>query len=98
MKVMKDPKISRSWTWDEISTDWLAGGLLAIPPTGVVAAFNTVDQALGRAWIEASRIHSAVQVRGTHPTLSVVIDGQMIANLNGVAGAEKLLERLRKRE
>jgi len=98
IKGMEEPEARASWTWEEISTDWLAGNLLAIPPADTVAAFNTVDKALGRAWMEASRTHSGVQVRGTEPTLGVVTAGQMIANLDGVAGADRLVEGLRKRE
>lgn len=83
------------WTFEEISIDWLLGGKLALTPEEIVAAFNRAEQVLGRAWIEASRTHSGVQVRGIQPTLSLVTAGQMIANLDGVLGAVELIERLR---
>jgi hypothetical protein len=83
------------WTWDEISTDWLVGGLLAVAPAEIVAAFNAVEKVLGRAWIEASRMHSGVQVRGTHATLCVVTAGQVLAGLDGVTGTEQSIERMR---
>jgi hypothetical protein len=87
--------MSYDWTWEEISTDWLGGGLLAIPPVEVIAAFNIVERVLGSQWIEDSRTHSGVRVRGTHPTLSVVTVGQVLASLQGVTGSEKSIERLR---
>jgi hypothetical protein len=87
--------MSHTWTWDEINNDWLLGSRLALPPDDVVAAFNRVEQILGGDWIEASRIHTGVQVRGTQSTLSVATVGQLIASLDGIPGAAELIEKLR---
>jgi hypothetical protein len=84
-----------AWTWEEISTDWLLGNQLALPPEEIVAAFSQAEQVLGRDWIEASRIHSGVPVRGISPTLHVVTTGQILASLNGLSGSKELIEKLR---
>ena len=84
--------MNKIWTWDEINTDWLLGNQLALPPEEIVAAFNRAEQVLGRDWIEASRTHSGVQVRGTSPTLSVVMIGKKIASLEGVSGKDDRLK------
>jgi hypothetical protein len=88
--------MNHTWTWDEINTDWLSGAQIAMSPDEVVTAFNRAEQILGRDWIETSRLHSGIQVRGTSPTLRVVTMGHMLASLDGVRGREDLIEKLRK--
>lgn len=84
------------WTFDDINTDWLAGGRLAVPPNEVVDSFNRVERILGHDWIEASRLRSGLKIRGTLPTLGVVTTGQMLASLDGVNGdAAKLILKLK---
>src|SRR5438128_3819670 len=87
--------MNKIWTWEEINTDWLVGNHLAVPSEETVAAFNRAQRVLGLDWIEASRTHSGVQVRGTQPTLHVVTVGQMLSSLEGVSGKEELIEKLR---
>jgi hypothetical protein len=84
-----------NWTWQEIESDWLRGSHLALPPEGVVAAFDRVGRAFGREWIEASRLNGGNICRGTYPTLRVVITSHLIAALEGLQGAAPLLESLR---
>ncbi len=87
--------MSPTWTWDDINRDWLGGAQIALPPDDAVAAFNRAEQILGRDWIEALRIHSGIQVRGTSPTLQVVNAGQMLASIEGVSETDELIEKLR---
>jgi len=87
--------MNHTWNWDEINADWLLGAQIVVSSDEVVTAFIRVEQILGRDWIETSRIHSGVQVRGTSPTLHVVTIGQMLASLEGIGGTEELIEKLR---
>jgi len=86
------------WTWDEIERNWLGGGLIAYPPDAVVDVFNRVEAVFGRDWLEASRDYGDVRAKGALPTLAVVADGMRLALLDGVPGAERLMDRLRQRE
>ncbi len=86
------------WKWEDIKSDWLAGGRLALAPEDVVDAFNRVERAFGRDWIKSSRMSYGSPARGTAPTLHIVTMGQRIASLDGVTGAEALLERLRQND
>src|SRR5262249_17595936 len=86
------------WTWEEIENDWLAGDKLALSPQAVVAAFNRIERAFGRAWIEASRMPQGTPAHGIGPTLHVVITAYDIAALDGLAGAQPLLDGLREND
>lgn len=85
-----------TWTWEEVEADWLAGSRVAVSPEVIVDAFNRVENMLGRAWLEQSRIYSGVVVRGSSPTLRIVSMGQRFSSLDHVRHTEKLLERIRK--
>jgi hypothetical protein len=78
------------WTWDEINRDWLGGDCLAVSADQAMDGFNRTERVLGRDWIESR--HRGV---GAILTLPVVIAGQVLGSLEGVLGADKLLERLR---
>jgi hypothetical protein len=82
------------WTWAEIENDWLIGSRLALPPQAVVDAFNRVERVFGRDWIETSRLNQGSPVQGTSPTLHVIIKAHEVAALDGLAGAERLLDLL----
>jgi hypothetical protein len=71
------------------------GNKLALPHEAVVEAFNRVDRAFGREWIEASRVNQGDLHQGTSPTRHVIITAHEIVALDGVVGADRLLELLR---
>jgi hypothetical protein len=80
------------WNHDEIAREWLADSVIAVPPDQVVAAFDRCELLLGREWIFESR----GSVVGALPTLRVVTMGQRLASLDGLRGAETLIEKLAK--
>lgn len=86
-----------AWTWDEIESDWLAGGVLGDAPEGIVAAFNRVSESFGREWIARSRIDSGsgIEHRGTAVTLHIVTLGKLLSVVEPLAGSGKLVEKLR---
>jgi hypothetical protein len=85
-----------SWTWEEIEADWLVGSPLAARPETVVEAFNRVERTFSRDWIEALRSSVVGTERaGAGPTLYMVSMGLLIASLDGIFGADKLLELLK---
>ena len=97
-----------AWTWKQIEQDWLAGGRVASEPSAVVEAFERVEAVFGRDWIEQSRIHPLVVpkssppqstvVRGSDPILTVVQMGGLLASLEGIPGADALMQKLRRGE
>jgi hypothetical protein len=87
-----------AWTWAEIENDWLVGNRIALPPQTVVDAFDRVERTFGREWIESSRLQNGIPTHGTRPTLHVAFMGQLVAALDGLAGAERLLELLRQND
>jgi len=97
-----------AWTWKRIEQDWLAGGRVAAEPSAVVAAFERVETAFGRDWIEQSRVHPLVVpkgsspqstiVRGSDPVLTVVQVGGLLASLEGIPGVDTLMQKLRRSE
>jgi hypothetical protein len=86
-----------AWTVETIEKDWLGAPItvLALDAAIIVAAFNRADQMLGLPWLEQGHVHDGNLVRGTAPTLRVVGMGQRLAALDGVAGAEKLIQKIR---
>jgi hypothetical protein len=86
-----------TWNLEDIESDWLGGGVsaLAASPDDVVAAFDRTEDALGREWIENSRISFGNLVRGVAPTLRVVDMGQHLAALGNAKNPERLISRIR---
>jgi hypothetical protein len=82
------------WVIEDILRDWMPEGVIALAPHVVVAAFNRAETVLGRDWVEAC----GANMRGPISTLSVVRVGQMLAALDGVAGREMLVNKLRQHD
>lgn len=70
-------------------TGWLCHLRRLLPP------LIRRKRVLGLDWIEASRTHSGVQVRGTQPALHVTTVGQMLPSVEGLSGKNELIEKLR---
>jgi hypothetical protein len=97
-----------AWTWKQIEQDWLAGGRVATEPSAVVEAFEGVEAAFGREWIERSRVHLLVApkgsppqstvVRGSDPVLTVVQMGALLTSLEGIPSVDTLMQKLRRGE
>lgn len=85
-----------TYTWDQIEYDWLDGGRLALSQAEVVRAFNAVAGRFGQDWVEASRIHNGVVVRGMAPALHIVTLGQMLESLGDAPNADLLLDKVGK--
>jgi hypothetical protein len=93
-----------AWTWKQIEQDWLAGGRVSTDPSAVVEAFERVEAAFGRDWIEQSRVHPLVVpkgsprqttvVRGSDPVLAVVQMGGLLASLEGIPAVDTLIKKL----
>src|SRR5277367_3953871 len=85
------------WSLEDIERDWMTGKVSALsaPPDTVVASFDRAERALGREWVEKSRVIQGNIVRGSAPTLRVVRMGQMLTVLEDVASPEQLLNRIR---
>jgi hypothetical protein len=96
------------WTWKQIEQDWLHDGRVATEPSVVVEAFERVEAAFGRDWIEQSRVLPLVVPKGvppqstitggSHPVLRVVKMGALLAALEGVSAADALTAKLRRGE
>jgi hypothetical protein len=96
------------WTWKQIEQDWLLDGRVAPDPSTVVEAFERVEAAFGRDWIEQSRIQPLVVPRGSpaqttidrgaYPVLTVVKMGGLLVSLEGIPGADTLIGKLRRGE
>jgi hypothetical protein len=86
-----------NWRVEDIERDWLAGDVsaLAASPDSVVASFDRTERALGREWIEKSRIILGNRIQGTNPTLRIVNMGQKLVALENVTDSERLLHRIR---
>jgi hypothetical protein len=83
-----------SWTIEKIQQEWLLDGDIAIGGPEMVAAFDRCEQRLGPAWIEKS----GESLRGAGPTLSVVTMGQRLAFLDGLPGAQQLVDKIRRND
>jgi len=86
-----------TWSLEEIERDWIDGKVssLAASADSVVAAFDRTERALGRDWIEKSRISVGATVWGLAPTLRIVNMGQKLAVLENVTDPHRLLDRIR---
>jgi len=95
-----------AWTWKQIEQDWLDDGRLATNPSAVVEAFERVEAAFGRDWIEQSRVQPLVVpkgsppqttvIRGSDPVLTVVQMGGLLASLEGIPVVDGLIRKLRR--
>ncbi len=84
------------WTCGKIEDEWLSGGRVAASSEAIVAAFETVEQLLGRPWLEAQRVQSDGScVTGASPVAAVVSMGQKLHGLQGAPGIADVLERIR---
>ena len=83
------------WTLDQIESDWLVGGVIAVPRDEIVAAFNVVERMLGNDWINSHRVKPSGVFSGIGPTLSVVQTGRELSVVEGRRGAAHLVSRLR---
>jgi hypothetical protein len=86
-----------TWSLEDIERDWIGGKVsaLAASPDSVVAAFDRTEGALGREWIEKSRIILGNTIRGDSPTLRIVNMGRKLATLENVMDPDRLLSRIR---
>src|SRR5437899_8389217 len=86
-----------AWSLEDIERDWIGGKVsaLAAPPDSVVVAFDRTERALGREWIEKSRIIAGNTIRGLGPTLRIINMGRELAALENVTDPERLLSRIR---
>jgi len=87
------------WTWDEIKRVWLRDVQITDPPAEVwVDHFNVVERYFGRDWLDHSRFKNGVETWGPEPALYLGSQGARLACLDGVPGADHLIERLRRRD
>lgn len=84
-----------AWDWERIEREWLNGGRIAVPCDVATTAFDRVEAVLGSDWLMRRRGPGGTAY-GSGPTLSVVNTGQLLAVLDGVAGADRLIERVRR--
>lgn len=87
-----------SYTWQEIQSDWLAGGTLTLSPEEVEASFNRVVEKFGREWIEASRTTNGAVSRGVQPSLKIATLGLLLQVLDRASDPSSLLEKIRDRQ
>ncbi|MDO8431541.1 MAG: hypothetical protein Q7S58_03935 [Candidatus Binatus sp.] len=80
-----------SWHLEDIERNWLKGAAIAVTPEELVDAFDRTEAIFGREWLRARN----ATAWGAAPTLEVVRTGIKLAALDGVVGAEKLIERVR---
>jgi hypothetical protein len=86
------------WTWEEIQREWLGESQSPETPSIIVEAFNRVDVAFGRPWIEATRSMDGVPSQGSLTVLHIMgIAGELVA-LDGIAGADRLIRKIGRRD
>jgi hypothetical protein len=83
-----------TWTWEQIETEWLKGGKIAISPGVAVEAFNRVECSLGPTWMTGCRGPTETAY-GPAPTLGVISMGRRLAVLDGIPNTDQLLKKLR---
>ena len=86
------------WTFEEISNTCLAGGRIAASPLQIETAFNDVSRLLGEKPIERFFSGPSGPIRGSAPTISVVLLGIELQALKNVQNAEKIERALRNGE
>ena len=86
-----------AWTWQEITDGWLGGsGGIAASNEGIVAAFELVDELVGREWLESQRtLASGGQYIGTGPVASAVAMGRKLQRLRKSPGLAEVLAKIR---
>ena len=89
-----------AWTVEAIEQSWLGApvGSLALDPRLVVEAFSRVEGRLGQSWLEEAHTSNGKIVFGTGPTLQVVAMGERLSALEGLAGSERLVEKIRRHD
>jgi hypothetical protein len=87
-----------AWTWDEIEREWLGDSQSPDTPSIVVDAFNQVDAAFGRSWIEATRSSDEMPRQGSLTVLHIIGIARDLAALNGIAGADRLIRKIGQRD
>lgn len=85
------------YTWEEIQSDWLAGGTLTSSHQEMVTSFNRVADKFGREWIEASRTNNGAVSRGAQPTLQIASLGLMLQVLDQASDPSDLIQNIRNR-
>jgi hypothetical protein len=60
-----------AWAWEEIEHEWLGESQSPDTPSIIVDAFNRVDAAFGRSWIEATRSAGEVASQGSLTVLAI---------------------------
>ncbi len=84
------------WTWEDIEREWLGGSRIAYTAQEAVEAFNLVERTLGRSWMKEYNSSGGGQVRGTGPTSAIVHMGLRLASLEGIAGPDDLIARIKR--
>src|SRR5438093_8075723 len=89
-------QLKMMWTWDDIERVWLRGGRIAYSAEDTVTAFNLVERTLDREWMKTyNTTGNVTEVWGSGPTAAIVRMGLRLASLEGLAGAEALIHRIR---
>jgi hypothetical protein len=98
-----------SWTWQEIESEWLGGGVLADSPEVVVDAFSLASETFGREWVVDSRAQAfgdirtsrtpgdGGDIRAISATLAVVTVGKLLSVVKSLPGSAPLVAKLRER-
>jgi hypothetical protein len=84
-----------SWSISDVEDKLLNGKVasIAMAPAKVLEAIRRVEQELGPDWIA-----STASSKGLAPTMDIVGTGLRLGCLAGVAGADKLVDQLRRRD
>jgi len=83
-----------AWTWEEIEGEWLGESQSPDTPSIIVDAFNRVDAAFGRPWIDATRSTGGVATQGSLTVLHITGIARDLAALDGIAGADRLIRKI----
>ena len=82
------------WSFEDVRREWLLDNAIAAKEPEIVAAFNRCEHWLGRPWMEESR----GDVRGALPTLSTLNIGRWLGALEGLAGTNGLVDKIRRHD
>jgi hypothetical protein len=86
------------WTWEELEREWLGESQSPGTPSIIVDAFNRVNAAFGRPWIEATRSMGGVVLQGSLTVLHIVGIARDLAALDGIAIADRLIRKIGRRD